>query len=80
MERQAFKSSVPCVDAPSKVEASLWRPALHDPADEFILELAVAAHCPAIVTHNVRDFGGAQSFDIAVLTPGEFPRSLRDVS
>jgi hypothetical protein len=31
------------------------------------------------VTHNVRDFGGAKSFDIAVLTPGEFLRSLREV-
>jgi predicted nucleic acid-binding protein len=57
----------------------LWRPALNDPADEFILELAVAGRCPAIVTHNVRDFGGAKSFDIAVLTPGEFLRSLREV-
>ena len=55
-----------------------WRPALNDPADEFILELAVAGQCSAIVTHNVRDFGVAQSFDIAVLTPGEFLRSLRE--
>jgi predicted nucleic acid-binding protein len=57
----------------------LWRPALSDPADEFILELAVAGQCAAIVTHNVRDFGGAKSFDIAVLTPGEFLRSLQEV-
>ena len=57
----------------------LWRPAQNDPADEFILELAVAGQCPAIVTHNVRDFGGAKSFDIAVLTPGEFLRVLREV-
>lgn len=57
----------------------LWRPALNDPADEFILELAVAGQCAAIVTHNVRDFGGATSFDIAVLTPGELLRSLREV-
>jgi len=34
----------------------LWRPTLTDPRDEFILELAVAAGCDAIVTHNVRDF------------------------
>jgi predicted nucleic acid-binding protein len=57
----------------------LWRPALNDPADEFILELAVAGQCSAIVTHNVRDFGGAKSFDIAVRTPGDFLRSLREV-
>lgn len=57
----------------------LWRPALNDPSDEFILELAVAAQCAAIVTHNVRDFGGAESFDIVVLTPGEFLRSFQEV-
>jgi len=34
----------------------LWRPTLSDLQDEFILELAVAARCDAIVTHNVRDF------------------------
>ena len=50
----------------------LWRPALSDPGDEFILELAVAARCAAIVTHNVRDFKGAKPFGIQVLTPGEF--------
>ena len=36
----------------------LWRPTLTDPRDEFILELAVAAGCHAIVTHNTRDFEG----------------------
>jgi putative PIN family toxin of toxin-antitoxin system len=56
----------------------LWRPALNDPKDEFILELAVAGQCAAIVTHNVRDFGGAKSFDVAVLTPGEFLRSVQE--
>ena len=30
----------------------LWRPTLSDPGDEFILELAVAAACDAIVTHS----------------------------
>lgn len=49
----------------------LWRPALTDPRDEFILELAVAAGCDAIVTHNVRDFTGASSFRARVLTPAE---------
>jgi predicted nucleic acid-binding protein len=50
----------------------LWRPALADPGDEFILELAVAAGCHAIVTHNLRDFGGAKPFQVQVLRPGEF--------
>ena len=56
----------------------LWRPTLSDPGDEFILELAVAARCAAIVTHNIRDFGGAKPFGVRVLTPGEFLLSMED--
>jgi predicted nucleic acid-binding protein len=29
------------------------RPFLPDPGDEFLLELAVAGHADAIITHNV---------------------------
>lgn len=54
----------------------LWRPSLTDPRDEFILELAVAARCDAIVTHNVRDFAGATSFAVRIITPGAFLASL----
>lgn len=50
----------------------LWRPTLTDPRDEFILELAMAARCEAIVTHNVRDFAGIGSFTVRVLSPAEF--------
>ena len=50
----------------------LWRPTLTDPGDEFVLELAVAAACEAIVTHNTQDFKGATRFGIRVVTPGEF--------
>ncbi len=50
----------------------LWRPALNHPSDEFVLELAVAAGCEAIVTHNVRDFRAAERFGISVVTPGKF--------
>ena len=56
----------------------IWRPALSDPGDEFILELAVAAGCAAIVTHNVRDFKGAKPFGVKVLTPGEFLLSIKE--
>lgn len=56
----------------------LWRPALRDPADEFVLELAVAAECRAIVTHNVRDFAGARTFGVQILTPGDFLRVIEE--
>ena len=47
-----------------------WRPALRDPEDEFILELAVAGGCRYSVTHNARDFAGAEQFGIEVISPG----------
>ncbi len=49
-----------------------WRPALPDPDDDFILELAVAADCRYIVTHNVRDFRGSEKWGIVAITPSEF--------
>ena len=54
----------------------LWRPTLADPRDEFILELAVAANCKAIVTHNVRDFAGASRFAVQIMKPGDFLAAL----
>lgn len=55
----------------------LWRPYLRDPDDDLVLELAVAASCDAIVTHNVRDFRGAEQLGIRVLTPAMFLQELR---
>jgi putative PIN family toxin of toxin-antitoxin system len=57
----------------------LWRPVLTDPRDEFILELAVAATCEAIVTHNVGDFVGASPLGVHVLRPAEFLRSVEHI-
>ena len=54
----------------------LWRPQLRDPNDEFVLELAVAARCQAVVTHNRRDFAGAEGLGVQVLTPARFLRIL----
>jgi len=55
----------------------LWRPFLRDPNDDLVLELAVAARCEAIVTHNVRDFADATRLGIRVVTPGAFLQELR---
>lgn len=55
----------------------LWRPYLRDPNDDLILELAVAAGCDAVVTHNTRDFGGAEQLGVRVLTPAAFLQELR---
>ena len=53
-----------------------WRPVLRDADDDMILELAIAASADCIVTHNVRDFAGAERFGVDVLTPAEFLRKL----
>ena len=55
----------------------LWRPQLRDPADELVLEAAVNASARALLTFNQKHFGGvANRFQIEVVTPGEFLRSL----
>ena len=56
----------------------VWRPVLRDADDDMILELAIAAHADFIVTHNVRDFAGAERFGVGVLTPAEFLRKLKE--
>lgn len=54
----------------------LWRPALRDPGDDMVLELAVAAGVTYVVTFNVRDFAGAERFGVRVITPPAFLRLL----
>jgi putative PIN family toxin of toxin-antitoxin system len=56
----------------------LWRPMLPDPGDDMVLELAVAADCRYIVTHNTADFVGCARFGIQPLTPGLFLHLLRE--
>jgi putative PIN family toxin of toxin-antitoxin system len=49
-----------------------WRPALRDPADEAVLDAAVAGRANAIITFNVRDFDGVRrGFGIDILRPSE---------
>lgn len=57
----------------------LWRPLLGDPKDDMVLELAVAGRCDCIVTHNIRDFGGASQFGVDVMTPRDFLRDLGEL-
>lgn len=52
------------------------RPELSDPDDESVLELAFVSRCDFIVTHNLRHFRPAERFGIAVVTPGEFLRTM----
>ena len=54
----------------------LWRPVLRDSRDDHVLELAAAAGCGVVATHNVRDFAGSERFGVTAITPGEFLRSM----
>ena len=56
----------------------LWRPFLTDPNDDMIVELAFAAKCPYIVTHNIRDFRSCQQLGIEPITPKEFLKITKE--
>ena len=53
-----------------------WRPALRDPDDDRILEVAVRTQS-AVVTFNARDFAGAERFGIRVISPKEMLTLVR---
>lgn len=53
-----------------------WRTILPDPGDEMVLEVAVAANCDFIVTHNLRHFTVTGQFGIRTVTPREFLREI----
>lgn len=46
-----------------------WRPFLTDPDDDLVLELAVAASAPFIITHNINDFRGSDSMGVRAIQP-----------
>ncbi len=56
----------------------LWRPTLRDADDDMVLELAVAAGCTHIVTHNLRDFSGVERFGLRAVAPGAFLHEIED--
>lgn len=53
----------------------LWRPALKDPDDDFVLELAVKAGAD-IVTWNEGDFKRAAQFGVKAVNPRRFLEQL----
>lgn len=55
----------------------LWRPFLPDPDDDLVLELAFAAGCHHIVTHNVKDFHGSEQLGVTALSPRDFLNLIR---
>src|SRR5436309_15213392 len=50
----------------------LWRPFLRDADDDMVLELAFAADCRYIITHNVKDFHGSEQLGVVAISPREF--------
>jgi putative PIN family toxin of toxin-antitoxin system len=51
----------------------LWRPQLHDPADELVLEAAVNAGADALLSFNLRHFRHvAPRFGLRLSQPGLF--------
>lgn len=69
-----------CTESNRRSIFYLWRPYLHDPKDDFILELAIESQCDFIITYNVKDFVGAEKFGIAVITPKELLQKLGEIS
>ena len=57
----------------------LWRPYLRDAKDELILDLAVAAQCNYIITHNQKDFVETEKFGIQVLDPKTFLKEMGEL-
>ena len=55
----------------------LWRPFLPDADDDMVLELAFAAGCRYVVTHNVNDFCGSEQLGIKAIPPRDFLNLIR---
>lgn len=49
----------------------LWRPLLRDPSDDMVAEVAIAAGCDAVITHNRSDFEGLSKFGVETMSPQE---------
>jgi len=49
-----------------------WRPFLADSDDDMVLELAAAAGVTRIVTFNLKDFRGVETFGVTAIKPRDF--------
>ena len=58
----------------------LWRPFLHDPDDDMVLECAVASGSQFIVTHNMKDFKRVEELKVQAITPADFLKQIRSKS
>jgi len=65
-----------CAAAEQRQLHAEWTPRLIDPDDEPLLQLAVEATVPTIVTRNIRHLKPAENFGIKLLTPAEFLAEL----
>lgn len=54
----------------------LWRPLLHDPADDMVAEVAFCGEVDDLITHNIADFRNVAPLGIRVTTPGDFLKKL----
>jgi putative PIN family toxin of toxin-antitoxin system len=55
----------------------MWRPHLPDPGDDMVLELALAAGAPYIITNNIKHFAGSDSLGIRAIKPAEALQLIR---
>lgn len=67
-----------CAVAKQQAIFYLWRPLLKDPNDDMVAEVAVAAGCDAIVTHNRRDFESAGNLGLRILSPADFLHEIEE--
>jgi putative PIN family toxin of toxin-antitoxin system len=69
-----------CAAAENQQLEPAWLPRLSDPDDEPLLQMAVEATVPIIVTHNIRHLKPAELFGIELLKPAEFLAKLKRIT
>ncbi|PZO51475.1 MAG: hypothetical protein DCF16_11265 [Alphaproteobacteria bacterium] len=67
-EGATFARAVAALCEPVIIHRS-WRPRLHDPSDEHILEAALNGRADAIVSFNQRDFAPAAELGLRLVRP-----------